>query len=157
MQMPQVRVTFETSMPLADARGRLERPDTYKDLRNEFVVVSVAGMPMMGMGGGRIGAGKDGKKAEPMTPEQQQERQAQLQERVKDATSIAIGKNVYRPEDIRMSRTASGSVMLFAFSRKEIELGGDEKTLQFKTIMGPMELNVKFSLKDMVYQGKVSL
>lgn len=144
-------------MPLADARGRLERPDTYKDLRGEFVVVSVAGMPMMGMGGGRMGAPKgEGKKGEPLTPEEMKERQNQMQERVKDATSMAIGKNVYRPEDIRMSRTASGSVMLFAFSRKEIEVG-DEKTLQFKTIMGPMELNVKFNLKDMVYQGKVSL
>ena len=55
-QMPQVRVTFETAMPVAEAKGRIEIQDGFKGVREEYVVISVSGMRMMGGMGSRSGA-----------------------------------------------------------------------------------------------------
>jgi hypothetical protein len=47
--------------------------------------------------------------------------------------------------------------MLFAFPRKELQITPEDKQVTFKTTMGPMEISVKFNLKDMVFDQKLSL
>lgn len=50
-----------------------------------------------------------------------------------------------------------GGGMLFAFPRKELQITPEDKQVTFKTTMGPMEISVKFNLKEMVFDQKLAL
>ena len=142
MQMPRVKVSFETALPVAEAKARMEIQDAFKGVREEFVVISVSGMRMMG--GGRDDAAKD--------------RKQDMQDRLLQMTTIKLqADKVYQPADVKMQQTVNGPVILFSFHRRELLLGPDDKQLLFKTSMGPMQIEVKFNLKDMVYEKQLSL
>lgn len=142
MQMPRVKVSFETALPVAEAKARMEIQDAFKGVRDEFVVISLSGMRMMG--GGRDDAAKD--------------RKQDMQDRLLQMTTIKLqADKVYQPADVKMQQTVNGPVILFAFPRKELLLGPDDKQLLFKTSIGPMQIEVKFNLKDMVYEKQLSL
>ncbi len=150
MQMPRVKVTFETAMPVAEAKARMEIQDAFKAVREEFVVISVSGMRMMGgMGGSREGAPKG---------DASKDRNKDMQDRLLQMTTIKLhADKVYQPSEAKMQQTVNGPVILFAFPRKELAIGPDDKQLQFKTSMGPMIIEVKFNLKDMIYDKQLSL
>lgn len=152
MSMPPVRVTFETAMPVAEAKKILDRTDAFAQLREQFVVVSVSGLRMMG--GPRREPGSD---TPPQPdPERMAEMQAQMQQRLLEATAITTKeKAAFRPSEVKISRSERGSVAFFAFDRKELNL--DTKEITFKTSMGPMEISAKFNLKDMSVDGKPAL
>ena len=142
MQMPRVKVSFETALPVAEAKARMEIQDAFKGVREEFVVISVSGMRMMG--GGRDDAAKD--------------RKQDMQDRLLQMTTIKLQDDkVYQPADVKMQQTVNGPVILFSFHRRELLLGPDDKQLLFKTSMGPMQIEVKFNLKEMVYEKQLSL
>ncbi len=142
IQMPRVKVSFETALPVAEAKARMEIQDAFKGVREEFVVISVSGMRMMG--GGKDDAARD--------------RKQDMQDRLLQMTTIKLqADKVYQPADVKMQQTVNGPVILFAFPRKELMIGPDDKQLLFKTSMGPMQIEVKFNLKDMVYQKQLSL
>ena len=146
MQMPRVKVSFETAMPVAEAKARMKIQDTFKAVREEFVVISVSGMRMMGAMGGSAKGGSG------------QDRNKDMQERLLQMTTIKLqADKVYQPAEAKMQQTVNGPVILFAFPRKELMIGPDDKQLQFKTSMGPMIIEVKFNLKDMVYEKQLSL
>jgi hypothetical protein len=50
-----------------------------------------------------------------------------------------------------------GGVMLFAFPRKELQITPEDKQVTFKTTMGPMEISVKFNLKEIAFDQKLAL
>ena len=142
IQMPRVKVSFETALPVAEAKARMEIQDAFKGVREEFVVISVSGMRMMG--GGKDDAARD--------------RKQDMQDRLLQMTTIKLqADKVYQPADVKMQQTVNVPVILFAFPRKELMIGPDDKQLLFKTSMGPMQIEVKFNLKDMVYQKQLSL
>ena len=156
-QMPQVRVTFETAMPVAEAKGRIEIQDGFKGVREEYVVISVSGMRMMGGMGSRSGAQAKGK-GEPPTPESRKQQQEEMQARLLQLTTLKVKDDkVFQPAEAKIQQTVNGQVMLFAFPRKELDLKPDDKSLTFKTTMGPVEISVKFSLKEMMSQEKLAL
>lgn len=157
-QMPQVRVTFETAMPVAEAKGRIEIQDGFKGVREEYVVISVSGMRMMGGMGSRGGGAQGKSKSEPPTPESRKEQQEEMQARLLQLTTLKVKDDkVFQPAEARIQQTVNGQVMLFAFPRKELDLKPDDKSITFKTTMGPVEISVKFSLKEMMYQEKLAL
>ena len=156
-QMPQVRVTFETALPVAEAKGRIEIQDAFKGVREEYVVISVSGMRMMGGMGSRLGAQTKGK-AEAPTPESRKEQQEEMQARLLQLTTLKVKDDkVFQPAEARIQQTVNGQVMLFSFPRKELDLKPEDKSLTFKTTMGPVEISVKFNLKEMMYQEKLAL
>jgi len=143
MQLPKIKVAFETAMPVAEAKARIEIKDVFQGLRDEFVIVSVSGM--RSMGATRKG-GEDADRAKDM------------QARLLQLTTLKVKDDkVYQPADARIQQTPTGSVMIFAFPRKELQLTPEDKQVTFKTTMGPMEISVKFNLKDMVFDQKLSL
>ncbi len=143
MQMPKIKVAFETAMPVAEAKARIEIKDVFAGLRDEFVVVSVTGMRSMGA---------------PRKGADDPNRSKDMQDRLLQMTTLKVKDDkVYQPADARIQQTPTGSVMLFAFPRKELQLSPDDKQVSFKTTIGPMEISVKFNLKDMVFDQKLSL
>lgn len=153
MQMPKVKVAFETAMPVAEAKARIEIKDAFSSLREQYVVVSVSGMRMMGGMGGPGGGPREGQSETDGAG-----RQKAMQERLLQMTTIKIKDDkVYQPAEVKMQQTANGAVMLFAFPRNELKLTPDDKQLTFKTSMGPMEIQVKFNLKDMMFDKQLAL
>ena len=158
-QMPPVKVAFETAMPIAEAKERLEQKDPYKELREKYIVVSVSGLRMMGGGrrqgaaGGEGGAGN----REPMDSERMKEMQAQMTARLKENTTLNIKDAAYQPEEVKFVQTPNGSVALLAFLRSDVKVGPGDKQMQLKMKMGPMEIVAKFSPKDMMYGDKFTL
>jgi hypothetical protein len=148
MSIPAVQVTIETAAPIAAARGRLDRKDPFSEMAKEYVVISVSGLRMMG--GGRPPQGG------PPDPERMEQMQAQMQQRLLEATSIVTKeKEAFRAEQIRMVRGETGNVAYFAFPRKALNL--DTKEFTFKTAMGPMEINAKFATKELAFDGKTAM
>jgi hypothetical protein len=149
-QMPRVKVTFETAVPVAEAKARIEVKDVFATVRENFVVVSVSGMRMMGGGmGGRGQQPSQGDAAD---------RQKMMQDRLLQMTTLKLKDDkVYQPAEVKVQQTPAGPVMLFAFPRKELQIAPEDKQLTFKTSMGPMEIQVKFNLKDMVYEKQLAL
>ena len=142
MQMPRVKVSFETAVPVAEAKARMEIQDTFKGMRDEFVVISLSGMRMMGG----------------VIPAAAKDRKQDMQDRLLQMTTINLQDDkVYQPADVKMQQTVNGPVILFSFHRRELLVGPDDKQLLFKTSMGPMQIEVKFNLKDMVYEKQLSL
>ncbi len=143
MQLPKIKVAFETAMPVAEAKARIEIKDVFLGLRDEFVIVSVTGM--RGMGATRKG-GEDADRAKDM------------QARLLQLTTLKVKDDkIYQPAEAKIQQTPTGSVMLFAFPRKELQITPEDKQVTFTTTMGPMEISVKFNLKDMVFDQKLSL
>ncbi len=143
MQMPKIKVAFETATPVAEAKARIEIKDVFAGLREDFVVVSVTGM--RGMGAPRKGA-------------EDPNRSKDMQARLLQMTTLKVKDDkVYQPAEAKIQQTPTGSVMLFAFPRKELQITPEDKQVTFKTTMGPMEISVKFNLKDMVFDQKLSL
>ncbi|WP_155121622.1 hypothetical protein [Bryobacter aggregatus] len=149
LRLPPVRVSFETSAAVSDAKLRLKLQDLYQEQRAENVVVSVLGMPMAG----DVGRGQKMPDAE-----RRKEMQEDLQERLTQMTTLKLSNDrVFQPAEVRLQKTVNGQVVLFVFRREELNLHPDDKQIVFKTLMGPLEVDVKFNLKEMVYQGKLSL
>jgi hypothetical protein len=83
--------------------------------------------------------------------------QQQMQERMKAAAALKIkGKDAIAPTRIEMATTPDGRTISFLFPRSS-DIGMDDKEVAFETAMGPREIKVKFTLKDMVYGGKLAL
>jgi hypothetical protein len=133
-------VRWETALPVVEA--------TKKQLPGEaaeFHLISVSGMPMMGMGGRGARAGG---------PQDAAERRREMFERLKESTQLQRkGKDPIYPS--RLGQAQGG--MLFAFARDFQPIKIEDKEVTFLSRMGPMELKVKFALKDMVYNGQLTL
>ncbi len=143
IQLPKIKVAFETAMPVAEAKARIEIKDVFQSVREEFIVVSVTGMRS-------IGASRKGG--------EDPNRSKDMQARLLQMTTLKVKDDrVYQPAEAKIQQTPSGSVMLFAFPRKEVQITPEDKQVTFKTSMGPMEISVKFNLKDMVFDQKLSL
>jgi hypothetical protein len=138
MGMPNVRVTFETALPIGEAKLRLETPDPYRKLREEYVVISISGMP-----------GRRDREGGPS--------ERDLQQRLLSMTTLKAKDKTYQPAQARVESTSNGPVMLFAFPRKELDLTPEDKQVEFKTAMGPLEVKTKFNLKEMIFDGKLAL
>ncbi len=141
-QMPKLRVTFETARPVIAAKGILDMKDVFSPLQKQFVVISVSGMPMMpGRPRGAEGIPQEG-----------------AEERLLQLTTLKLGSGVtVQPAEVKMQQTSTGSVVVFAFPRNELALKPGEKQITFKTSMGPLQVQTKFNVKDMVFDKEPSL
>jgi hypothetical protein len=88
----------------------------------------------------------------------QQRRQPseEMKEKVKAVTVLhRKGKPDLHPEAVEFVEGA-GQTMVFRFARTDV-ISLDDKDVEFATKMGPMEIKRKFSLKNMVWQGRLTL
>ncbi|MDP8990447.1 MAG: hypothetical protein M3N41_10270 [Acidobacteriota bacterium] len=109
-----------------------------------FYALSLTGGPM-------FGAGDDRGRNRGDRPEfSSSQRIADLQK----TTRLQVKrKDAMRPE--RIQEFEQG--MLFLFSRDDRPIRSESKEVLFQTKMGPLELKVRFVLKDMIYRGQLEL
>jgi hypothetical protein len=147
---PQLTVRWDSAAPLREAAAK-GQPDAQAkkvaEWAREFYVVTITGMPMM-QGRGR-GEGQ---------PESGSDRVAHVEDRLKDVTVLKLkgsGGSI-APARVEVTDAAGGRVIALLFPRSE-RISLDDKEVDFETLMGPREVKVKFTLKDMVYRGKLEL
>jgi hypothetical protein len=74
-----------------------------------------------------------------------------------EQTSLsAKGKDELKPTDIQMGRAGRGMDLYFVFPKK-VEFAVEDKEIEFTTKFGTINVKQKFRLKDMVFNGKLSL
>ncbi|MGA2324803.1 MAG: hypothetical protein ABSH05_00810 [Bryobacteraceae bacterium] len=147
-----VTVRWESAAPLRAAASRIESPEDTKKVAEwtqEFYVVTVTGLPMMRP----RGRGEE----EPPDQERIERMQQQIQERMKAATALRIkGKDAIAPTRVETAATPDGRTISFLFPRSA-GISLDDKEVAFETAMGPREVKVKFTLRDMLFGGKLAL
>ena len=78
-------------------------------------------------------------------------------DRLKSSTSLQVkGKRSISPDSVQEAPGAARA-LLFVFPRGSEPITLDDKEVTFITNPGPMEIKVKFPLKEMKYQGKLAL
>jgi hypothetical protein len=124
------------------ARKFLEQQETHY-----LIAVLMPGMRPPGEGGRGARPGGQGGKAEGG---------GDAVERMKQATTLSWKNHEkVHPETVQLPREGQGAI-LFGFAKTHpIEL--DDKEVEFATRRGQLEIKKKFKLKDMVYQGQLSL
>ena len=134
--MPQLRATvrWESAAPVMAAYKR-EIPENWKDK----YLISVSGLPMMGR----------------RNPENPGPSKALLT-RLKDATELQRkGKDPIGASDVVMAE--DGMRVVYVFLRGSQPIEAADKEVVFSTKIGPIAIKTKFTLKDMVYDGKLAL
>jgi hypothetical protein len=133
-------VRWDSALPIRDAMHVKPSDDTLK----YYIVAVIGDMPSMGR---RRGSDDD--------DQAQDERRLEM---LKQYTKLERKGN-----PIFLSRTeatstdyASGAGTLFYFERGD-SIFPDDKQVTFVTKMGPYEVRAKFTLKDMLYHGKLEL
>jgi hypothetical protein len=147
--MPQVKATvrWESASIIQDAMKR-QLPEAAKG----HYLVSVSGMPMMGMMGGGPG-GPPG--AAPPDPAQMEERRKRMMEGLKQNTELQRkGKDPIKPAQVVPQR---GNMLLFLFPQGSDPIDADDKEVTFLCKLGRMQVKSKFVLKDMMYKGKLAV
>jgi len=77
-------------------------------------------------------------------------------ERLKEVTTLnRKSKEPIRPEVVQAAQQSQNS-FLFLFPKSDA-ITLEDKDVEFATRIGPLEVKRKFKLKDMVYQGQLSL
>ena len=151
---PEALVRWESALPILEAQKR-PLPDAFRG----SYAISVTGFPMGGPrpgGGGPGGPGGGGaaKGGGGFNLEAMRAAQAQMFEQAKQSTRLERkGKDPIAPAVIGM--TGRSLVILFPQGTQPISLDDKEVTLVLK--VGLPEMKAKFSLKEMVYLGKLEL
>jgi hypothetical protein len=159
-QRPQIngQVRWE-SAPVVRAAQKRALP---KDME-PFYVVSLNLQPtpmMMGMlmGGGGPRGERGGQRPEGEPRPDPEARRAALLERMKETTELQRkGKDPIHPERVLTGQGEGRLVFVFLFSRTGQPIELQDKEVTFLCSMGPAKFKTKFSLKDMVFDGKLDL
>ena len=120
-------------------------------------VLAVSGFPTGGGGGGwnRQGGGQDGDVG--TTGDRPSHDPAQMAERLKANSELnRKGHDPIHPDNVTWDESNGSRVMMLFFPKTDAITLAD-KDVEIQIAMGPMEIKKKFTLKDMVYQGKLEL
>ncbi len=145
--MPQFKamVRWESAAPIREA-AKTALPEGLE----ERYVLSITGLPMMG-GGGPRGRDRDREDSGDM-----RNRRGQALESMKEnAKLLRKGKEPLLAEQIR--ELGDGGGLLVVFNPGNAPITAKDKDVTFATRMGPLDLKVKFPLRDMMYRGQLEL
>jgi hypothetical protein len=145
---PAMVVRWESAAPVREAAARREQKNLQDILEKskDSYVIAVVGSPMRG--GRREGGPR---------PEVDPSRMEEMQQRLRDLTTLTPkDKSPRGPSAVQQIEGTGGVTMLFLFPRAE-GIALDDKEVAFETVMGPMSVKAKFTLKDMMYKGKLDL
>jgi hypothetical protein len=139
-----VIVRWDSAAPLRDVAARTEAPADVKNMADwskGFYVVTVSGLPT----------------SRSRSADDQESLDSERTERMKMLTTLRIkGKNSVSPARIETFTTPEGRATSFLFSR-DVAISPDDKELSFETELGASSIKMKFTLKDMLYHGKLEL
>ena len=135
MPMPTVVVVWDSSLPVQEARAKLETPGPAKDRLASFYIVFVVGFP-------------------PMRP--QADPSGMRNRLLQTAALVRKGKDPLRAADVEVIPNEKTLTLRFFFPRSQA-VQAEDRDVTFRLRMGPMEVQAKFSLKEMVFQGSLAL
>jgi hypothetical protein len=143
-------VRWESALPVQEALdpGSSDKKPN-PDFAKYYVLALIGDLPMVG--GRRRGANDSNDDDDSVQDERRQEM-------FKQYTKLERKDGPVRLEKIEEgSRVGSkGPGTYFYFSRLD-DISMDDKQVTFSTKLGPMEIRTKFTLKDMLYHGKLAL
>jgi hypothetical protein len=146
-------VRWESALPVQEALnpGSSDKKPN-PDFAKYYVLALIGDLPMVG--GHRRGADNNDDDSVDHDTVQDERRQ----EMFKQYTKLERKGGPVQLEKIEEgSRVASkGPGTYFYFSRLD-DISMDDKQVTFSTKLGPMEIRTKFTLKDMLYHGKLAL
>lgn len=159
--MPQMEATvrWESATPIVEAQKKQPYPEA-----QEFYIISVIGLPLFGgppPGGPRQGEQSGASPADterhgPPAPTAEQ-RKAMIGALVHSSALQRKGKDPILAGRVGELEGRDTPALLFFFPRTGDPITLSDKEVTFSTRMGPLQLKVKFALKDMQYHGQVSL
>jgi hypothetical protein len=147
--MPEmhVRIRWESAMPIRAA----SKTEAAEQAANTYVI-SLSGMPAMG------GRRRRSEQTQDEGGGQGRPDPAAMQARMKDATRLERkGKDPIAPVRVEMKENEESRETWFYFEGGGQPIDLADKEVTFVTRLGPMRIRAKFTLKDMVYQGKLEL
>lgn len=154
-QMPQIRaqVRWESAQAV---RAALKKP-VPKDMADHYVIsLNTQPSPMLLGGGGPRGE-RGGERPEGAPPPDPEARRKAIAERLKAGTELRRkGKDPIHPAQVLTAMDQQRFIALFLFSHADV-IVLEDKEVQFVAKLGPAEFKTKFSLKDMVIDGKLEL
>lgn len=143
-------VRWESALPVQQALNPgPSEPKPNPEFAKYYVLALIGDLPMVG--GRRRGANGDNDDDDSAQNERRQEM-------FKQYTKLECKNGPVQLEKVEDgSRFGSkGPGTYFYFSRLD-DISMDDKQVMFSTKLGPMEIKAKFTLKDMLYHGKLAL
>jgi len=153
--MPQIKATvrWESAAPVVEARKKQPDPEAA-----ENYMISVSGLPLFGgpppSGGPDAPAG--GERPDRPTPTAEQ-RKAMIGNLKQSSALERKGKDPIAAVRVGELEGSETPTLLFYFPRAGDPISLADKEVIFLTRIGPLQLKVKFVVKDMQYHGQVSL
>jgi hypothetical protein len=159
--MPQMEATvrWESAAPVVEAQKKQPYPEA-----RESYIISVVGLPLFGgppPGGPRQGDQSgasfvDTERKGPPAPTAEQ-RKAMIGALKQSSALQRKGKDPILAGRVGELEGRDTPGLLFYFPRTDDPITLSDKEVTFSTRTGPLQLKVKFALKDMQYHGQVSL
>ena len=141
---PQIRVLvrWESAAPVREAAHQPVPAEA-----SEYYIISVSGLPAVGHG---LERGTGG-------PEAAEPRQRMEEQFRETAGLLRKGKDPLRPARVHTVEQAGRRAELLFFPRTPLPITLEDKAVTLASSIGPAQLRVNFSLKDMLYRGKLEL
>jgi hypothetical protein len=153
--MPQLKATvrWESAPPLVEAQKRQPDPAAA-----ENYIVSVSGLPLFGGPPSGRGTETPAGGERPSRPAPTAEQRKALIGSLKQSSALQRkGKNPIAAGRVGELEGSETPTLLFYFPRAGDPIALADKEVTFLTQIGPLQLKVKFVLKDMQYHGRISL
>jgi hypothetical protein len=139
-------VRWETSAPVRAASAKPLSAEA-----EGHYVISITGIPIFATHAPREGGAEDG-----LPGANSPARRERMLATMREATQLIVkGRPPIIPDNVLVDEEEGTLLVFFAIGEKPIQLS--DKSVTFRTVMGPIELKQKFDLKDMVFDGKLSL
>jgi hypothetical protein len=155
-------VRWESAAPVVEARKKQPDPEAA-----EYYIISVSGLPLFGgppPGGGSGGpppGGGPGAPAGGQPPNRPfptaEQRKAMIGDLKQSSALQRKGKAPIAAARVGELEGSETPTLLFYFPRTGDPISLADREVTFLTRIGPLQLKVKFALKDMQYHGQVSL
>jgi hypothetical protein len=140
----EMKVQYGDSMPAKGDKGYTI------DQAQDSYVISVTGLRTGGGRGRRQGGSDDA-----ASGGDQRSSADRMKDTLMSSTQLfRKGKDPIAPLDVKMNTTTN--VVVFVFPKTDA-ISDDDKEVEFRTMVGRVQVKEKFSLKDMHFAGKLEL
>ena len=137
-----VLVRWESAAPVREAARQLVPAEAL-----EYYIISVSGLPAAGHG---LETPTEG-------PESAEPRQRMEEQFKETAELIRKGREPIHPERLHTVEQAGRRAVLLFFPRAPRPITLEDREVTLAGSIGPAQLRIDFSLKDMLYRGKLEL
>jgi hypothetical protein len=154
--MPQMKaaVRWESATPVVEAQKKQPDPAAAQNY-----IISVSGLPLFGgpPPGRRDDASAEGERRPGRPAPTAEQRKAMIGSLKQSSVLQRKGKDPIAADRVGELEGSETPTLLFYFPRTGEPISLADKEVTFITRIGPLQLKVKFAIKEMQYHGQVSL